>query len=64
MDPKQDNLRRVVSLVTRWVGSPPSVVIHTLLFAGSFAMAFVGWVDTDRMLLVLTTVVSLEAIYL
>ncbi len=27
-------------------------------------MAFVGWVDTDRMLLILTTIVSLEAIYL
>ncbi|MBP7770671.1 MAG: DUF1003 domain-containing protein [Candidatus Pacebacteria bacterium] len=64
MDPKQDNLRRGVSSVTRWVGSPQSVVIHSLLFAGSFAMAFVGWVDTDRMLLILTTIVSLEAIYL
>lgn len=64
MDPKQDNLRRGVSLVTRWVGSPQSVVLHTLLFVGSFAIAFVGWVDTDRMLLILTTIVSLEAIYL
>lgn len=64
MDPKQDNLRRAVSTTTRWVGSPQSVVLYTLLFAGSFVMAFVGWVDTDRMLLILTTVVSLEAIYL
>lgn len=64
MDPKQDNLRRAVSTTTRWVGSPQSVVLHTLLFAGSFAVAFVGLVDTDRMLLVLTTIVSLEAIYL
>lgn len=64
MDNKQDNLRRAVSATTRWIGSPQSVVLHTVLFIASFAMAFVGWVDTDRMLLVLTTVLSLEAIYL
>ena len=64
MDPKQDNLRRGVSAVTRWVGSPQSVAIHTVLFVSSFALAFVGWVETDRMLLILTTIVSLEAIYL
>jgi low affinity Fe/Cu permease len=64
MDPKQDNLRRAVSAVTQWVGSPQSVVLHTLLFIASFAVAFVGWIDTDRMLLILTTIVSLEAIYL
>lgn len=64
MDPKQDNLRRAVSATTRWVGSPQSVAIHSVLFAASFALAFVGLVDTDRMLLILTTIVSLEAIYL
>ena len=64
MDPKQDNLRRAVSATTRWVGSPQSAVLHTVLFIGSFAVAFIGWIDTDRMLLILTTIVSLEAIYL
>ena len=64
MDNKQDNLRRVVSTTTRWVGSPQSVAVHTVLFAASFAAVFLGWVETDRMLLVLTTLVSLEAIYL
>jgi low affinity Fe/Cu permease len=64
MDPKHDNLRRAVSATTRWVGSPQSVALHTVLFIGSFAVAFVGWIDTDRMLLILTTIVSLEAIYL
>lgn len=64
MDTKQDNLRRAVSATTRWVGSPQSVVLHTVLFIGSFAVAFAGWIDTDRMLLILTTIVSLEAIYL
>jgi len=50
--------------ITRAVGSPVSIAIHSILFLGSFALAFFGFVDFDRMLLVLTTVVSLEAIYL
>lgn len=50
--------------VTRCVGSPGSIIIHTLLFAGSFLAVWFGILDFDRMLLVLTTIVSLEAIYL
>lgn len=49
--------------VTRGVGSVTSVIIHTLFFAGSFAMVLFGF-NFDRVLLVLTTVLSLEAIYL
>ena len=64
MDPKKDNLRTTVSAVTRWVGSPQSVVVHTLAFALSFLAVAAGLVELDRMLLVLTTLVSLEAIYL
>jgi len=49
--------------VTKWIGSTSSLVVHTLLFAGAVALIFFG-VSADSMLLVLTTVVSLEAIYL
>ncbi len=49
--------------VTRGIGSIWSVVIHTLLFAGAFTLVLLG-VELDRVLLILTTVVSLEAIYL
>jgi uncharacterized protein YoxC len=49
--------------VTRGIGSIWSVIIHTLLFIGAFILIIIG-VDLDRVLLVLTTVVSLEAIYL
>ena len=49
--------------VTRGIGSVWSVIIHTLLFAGAFLLILLGF-DIDRVLLVLTTVVSLEAIYL
>lgn len=48
---------------TTWVGSRTSVAVHTLFFIGMFLLPFFG-VDTDKVLLVLTTVVSLEAIYL
>ncbi len=50
--------------ITRWVGSPGSIAIHTVIFAGSFLAVYFGVLNFDRMLLVLTTIVSLEAIYL
>ena len=50
--------------ITRWIGSPASAVTHTLVFALSFLSVVFKWIEWDRMLLVLTTVVSLEAIYL
>jgi low affinity Fe/Cu permease len=61
-DPKE--LEKTALAITRAVGSPASIIIHTILFAASFVAAFTGYVTFDRMLLVLTTVVSLEAIYL
>ena len=50
--------------LTAWVGSVPSLVLHTLVFLGSFAIAILGYADFDRVLLIVTTIVSLEAIYL
>jgi low affinity Fe/Cu permease len=48
---------------TTWLGSPVSIVVHTLLFAAAFALVGFG-VPLDTVLLTLTTAVSLEAIYL
>lgn len=48
---------------TDWVGSTASLVVHTILFAACFVSVLFG-VSFEKMLLVLTTVVSLEAIYL
>ncbi len=53
-----------VEKVTSWIGSIPSLVIHTVVFASSFLLAVSGLVPWSFMLLVLTTVLSLEAIYL
>ncbi len=50
--------------ITRWIGSPTSVVIHTLIFVGFFIAASEDLINYEEMLLFLTTIVSLEAIYL
>lgn len=57
-------LQKTALSVTRWVGSPASIVVHTVVFAASFAAVWLELLPFDRMLLVLTTIVSLEAIYL
>lgn len=65
MNRKQTNIvRRSASIITKWIGSVASVIVHTLLFIVSFMLSYTGMVPFERMLLVLTTIVSLEAIYL
>jgi uncharacterized membrane protein len=49
--------------MTQWMGSTASLVIHTIIFILSFCLVLFG-IPFDRILLVLTTAVSLEAIYL
>ncbi|MEM1311910.1 MAG: hypothetical protein AAGF07_00395 [Patescibacteria group bacterium] len=49
--------------ITKWVGTSASIILHTLFFIGIFGLAVFG-VDVDSILLILTTAVSLEAIYL
>lgn len=49
--------------ITRWIGSPQSIFVHTLFFIGIFALHLWGYSSSD-ILLILTTIVSLEAIYL
>jgi uncharacterized protein YoxC len=48
---------------TKFIGSKESVIIHTVFFLGTFALPFFG-AHLDTVLLFLTTIVSLEAIYL
>ncbi len=63
IDPRE-RIRRIAFAITRAVGSPTSIIIHSVIFAGSFFAAYDDWISWDRMLLILTTIVSLEAIYL
>ena len=50
--------------VTRWIGSVQSILVHTIIFAAGFGAVAARLLPFDRMLLVLNTIVSLEAIYL
>lgn len=56
-------IERVIDSLTRWIGSPLSLIVHTLFFSGCFVLLAFG-IELETVLLTLTTVVSLEAIYL
>ena len=56
IDKASDNL-------VKWIGSPSSLVVHTIFFIVMLSLAFSN-VSFDKVMLVLTTIVSLEAIYL
>ena len=61
--PNESFIEHISLRATRWIGSSTSLVFHTALFVGSFLFYFLGF-DFNRILLIVTTVVSLEAIYL
>lgn len=46
-----------------WIGSVPSLIAHTAFFIGSFTLVAFGYPFND-ILLIVTTIVSLEAIYM
>lgn len=60
----KEQLEQFAFSVTRFVGSIESIIVHSMIFLASFLAVWFGFVSFDRMLLVLTTIVSLEAIYL
>lgn len=49
--------------IAGFFGTPVSVVVHTVAIAGMFALYLTG-VKFDTVLLTVTTVLSIEAIYL
>ena len=58
-----EGLEKLSVKLTNWVGTPGSILVHTILFIGCFSLTLFGF-GLDQILLILTTVVSLEAIYL
>jgi low affinity Fe/Cu permease len=56
-------LERNAESATKWLGSTSSLIFHTILFIVSGSLPFFG-VPFDVVLLVVTTAVSLEAIYM
>ena len=61
---KLSALEKVANGIIWWVGSIQSLVFHTIFFIICFALPIFNVVEFEHMLLVLTTIVSLEAIYL
>ncbi len=58
-----DKFDNFAKKLTSFIGSTKSLAIHTILFVGIFGLRFLG-VPVSDILLILTTLVSLEAIYL
>lgn len=58
-----NNLEKLAVRITEWIGTTQSIIAHTLVFAGALSLVLFG-VNSGQVLLVLTTIVSLEAIYL
>ncbi len=58
----KENRSKFADASTKWLGSIPSLIVHTVIFLGTFALILLGF-PADKVLLILTTFVSLEAIY-
>lgn len=59
----KNNMENFALKVTKWIGSIWSLVIHTIVFVFFIVLILIGY-SADKVMLVLTTIVSLEAIYL
>lgn len=64
LEKKSHRLQNTALAVTRWIGSPASIVIHSIVFIVAFSSVLLNIIQFDTLLLVLNTIISLEAIYL
>jgi len=64
MSPKVHKAPDIFERITKGIGSSFSFFLHTLAFIAAGAIGVLGIASWNTVLLVLTTVVSLEAIYL
>lgn len=60
---KRFTLEGLSQQMTNSIGTTNSLIIHSFLFVGIFCLRFFA-IPTEEILLILTTAVSLEAIYL
>ncbi len=56
-------LENISIKLTEWIGTPISIIVHTIVFAG-FATVLSMGADFNKVILIWNTLVSLEAIYL
>ena len=61
---RPSKVQRIALAVTKGIGSPLSIFLHTIVFAVGFATVLLHVLPLDTLLLILNTIVSLEAIYL
>lgn len=60
---KPNFLEKISLTLSRCIGSPLSLFLHTLVFGGFFILRYLGYVN-NTILVFLTAAVCLEAIYL
>lgn len=60
---KESGLEKASITVTKWIGTTQSIIVHSIIFVVIFGLYLIGFA-LDQILLILTTAVSLEAIYL
>jgi uncharacterized protein YoxC len=53
-----------IERLTQWIGSISSLIVHTFAFIGAFLLGLFHVFSWENILLIVTTIVSLEAIYL
>ncbi len=65
-DPKRNKhrLQHTALAITRWIGSPQSIFVHTVIFSVFIFLLLKGTFPIDILLLIFNTAISLEAIYL
>ncbi len=59
----EGTIEKISHAGSTWIGSSVSLVTHTMIFIAFFLAGILGF-DWSTLLLILTTIVSLEAIYL
>ncbi|MFO0743655.1 MAG: hypothetical protein U0469_01210 [Candidatus Paceibacterota bacterium] len=59
----KNNMENFALKVTKWIGSVWSLIFHTIIFIFFFVLIYLGY-NAEKVMLFLTTLVSLEAIYL
>lgn len=60
----QQKMSKFPDNMTEWVGSKNSLIVHTIFFITMITLALSNVINFDKAMLILTTIVSLEAIYL
>ena len=58
------SLENISDFIIKWIGTTNSLIAHSMFFLLSFLSPWLFGFSVDTVLLILTTVVSLEAIYL